>query len=72
MPSPTTAKDLPTLLTASELSNQLGYPLTRIYELAREGELPCVRFGRAVRFDPRAIREWIEAGGTACSDGPEG
>lgn len=56
---------LPRLLTAQELSKQLGYPLDRIYELARRGEMPVVRLGRAVRFDPGAIRAWLEAGGTA-------
>jgi len=63
---PTTApQDLPTLLTAADLASQLGYPKSRIYELARDGDLPCIRFGRAMRFDPRAVREWLANGGTA-------
>lgn len=59
------SQDLPRLIDASELSEALGYPKSRIYELVRQGEIPHVRFGRAVRFDPVAVREWIDAGGTA-------
>lgn len=60
-----TSTTLPTLLTADDLADQLGYPKSRIYALAREGDLPVIRFGRAMRFDPNAVRKWLEAGGTA-------
>jgi len=58
---------LPRLLKAQEVSEQTSIPLSRIYELAREGSLPCVRMGRAMRFSAPAVLEWIENGGT----GPE-
>lgn len=56
---------LPRLMTARELSRETGLSLARVYELARDGDMPSVRLGRAVRFDPGAVREWIAAGGTA-------
>ena len=60
---------LPRLLTAREVA-QMGLPLSRVYELARTGKLPVIRFGRAMRFDPNALAEWLANGGTGY-DGPE-
>lgn len=61
---------LPRLITANEVARQTGIPEWRVYERVRAGDLPHVRIGRAVRFDPAAVRAWIENGGT--SPGPEG
>lgn len=55
---------LPRLLKARELSGMTGIPRHRIYELARSRAIPHVRLGRAIRFDPNAVRDWIAAGGT--------
>lgn len=55
---------LPRLLTADEVADQTGLSKARVYELAREGDLPVVRLGRAVRFSERALAVWIESGGT--------
>ncbi len=65
VPSP----PLPRLLKAQEVAGQTGLPLARVYELAREGQLPHVRLGRALRFDPTAVAEWLRNGGTR--DGAE-
>lgn len=35
-----------------------------IYLLSERGELPSVKIGRSLRFDPRAIRAFIERGGS--------
>lgn len=59
-----TPQDLPRLLTARQLADQLGLSLPRVYELARECDLPVVRLGRAMRFDAEAVRLWLSAGGT--------
>lgn len=42
----------------------------KVYTAAREHGMPCIRFGRAMRFDPKAVAEWLQAGGTA-SNGDE-
>lgn len=56
------------LLDAEELATQLGESKQTVYALAREKGLPCIRFGRAIRFDPFAVREWLQSGGTASSE----
>jgi putative molybdopterin biosynthesis protein len=50
---------LPRLITAKELAERLQLRPWRIYELVREGELPCVRIGASIRFSEDAIAEWI-------------
>lgn len=66
-----TEAQLPRLLTAQEVAEQTALPLARVYELAREGLLPSVRLGRAVRFSADALRSWFESGGSQAGDGPE-
>lgn len=45
------------VMTAAEVAEVLGLPKSTVYELARRGELPAARLGRAVRF----VRDDIEA-----------
>lgn len=45
------------VMTAGEVAHVLALPKSTVYELARRGELPCARLGRAVRF----LRDDIEA-----------
>jgi excisionase family DNA binding protein len=47
----------------------LDLSLPRVYELARLGLLPAVKFGRTVRFDPAALAAFVAQGGTT---GPRG
>lgn len=47
----------PKLITAKRLAPRLGLSVSSVYELARRGELPCVRLGTSVRFDPAQIAE---------------
>ena len=46
------------LLTAPTVAEALGVPVSYVYELARTGRLPAVRFGKYVRFAPEALEEW--------------
>jgi excisionase family DNA binding protein len=46
------------LLTAPTVAEVLGVPVTYVYELARTGRLPAVRFGKYVRFSPEALQAW--------------
>lgn len=63
---------LPRLLTAQEVAEQTGLPLSRVYELSRRDEIPHVRLGRALRYSAPELRKWIRAGGTAGNgDGSE-
>lgn len=50
---PITREDV---MTAAEVAEVLGMPVSMVYELARRGELPSARLGRTVRF----LRESVE------------
>ena len=52
---------LPRLLKASEVASILGLGLSTIYLLIRRNELPCIRFGRAVRVRTDDVEKFIEA-----------
>lgn len=54
----------PRLVTARTVAERLGISQHRVYELARTGDLPHVRLGRSMRFDPAAIESFIKGGGT--------
>ena len=57
---------LPRLLTAGEVCDLFeSIGRDRLYQLARRGEIPTVRLGRAYRFTLPALTAWLEAGGTA-------
>lgn len=61
---------LPKLLTAREVSEQTTLPLATVYGLGREGAIPCVRLGRAMRFSAEAVATWLHSGGTIASRTP--
>lgn len=52
---------LPRLLKVSEVASILGLGLSTIYLLIRRNELPCIRFGRAVRVRTDDVEKFIEA-----------
>jgi excisionase family DNA binding protein len=56
------------LLTAKQTAELLQVALPRVYELARQNLIPCVRMGRQLRFDENALREWAARGGKVASD----
>jgi excisionase family DNA binding protein len=51
--------NLPKLLKPAELSDQLGVPKPTIYSWVRRGDIPFVKLGGLVRFDPEEINTWI-------------
>jgi excisionase family DNA binding protein len=48
------------LLTAEQLAERLQMHPKTIYLLARQGRIPRLVAGRAVRFDPDAVRDVLE------------
>lgn len=48
------------LLTAQEAAEVLAISTAKLAELAKEGEIPCVRLGRAVRYDHTDLEALIE------------
>jgi excisionase family DNA binding protein len=58
------------LLTAREAARALAISERTLWSLTNNGDIPSVRIGRAVRYDPRDLDRWIErqkqpAGGNA-------
>ena len=51
------------------MEKRTGLTVARVYELVRQGILPCVRFGRQIRFDSQQIEAWIASGGQALPGG---
>ena len=39
-----------TLLTAKELARRLGTHANQLYKLVRDGKIPAIKVGRALRF----------------------
>ena len=48
------------VMTASEVAELLHLPVSTVYYLARRGELPASRFGRAWRFLRPRIERLLE------------
>jgi excisionase family DNA binding protein len=49
------------LLKPDEASAALSISPRLLWGLTKAGEIPAVRIGRAVRYDPADLRRWIEA-----------
>ena len=56
------------LLTPDELAERWSVPKAQVYRLAREGQVPTVRLGRYVRFDPAAVADFEKNGGVRDND----
>ncbi|HXP87703.1 MAG TPA: helix-turn-helix domain-containing protein [Bryobacteraceae bacterium] len=48
------------LLTVEEAAAYLGLKVDTVYKKARLRELPCVKVGRALRFDVIALERYVE------------
>jgi len=49
------------LLTARDAAKFLAISPRKLWQLTNCGDIPCVRIGRAVRYDPFDLRRWIDA-----------
>ncbi|OIQ92109.1 helix-turn-helix domain protein [mine drainage metagenome] len=49
------------LLTAAEVAKQLAVSQRFIYDLAARGDLPSIRMGGAVRFDPKDLERFVKS-----------
>ncbi len=65
--------NLPRLVKLKDASAANGGPIPLSYqqlaELARQGILPVVRFGRRLFIDPQKLGQFIESGGKALPGG---
>ncbi len=51
------------LMQTHEVAEILGVTEDRVYTMARERLIPCVKLGRQLRFSPSALEEFIRNGG---------
>lgn len=61
--------DVEPLLIVDEVSMITRLPKATVYEYARTGLLPCVRFGRSIRFKKSDIQDFINTGGKSFEGG---
>jgi excisionase family DNA binding protein len=47
-------------VTVPELAAILSISTRQIYEMAASNRIPNFKIGSSVRFDPSAVREWLE------------
>ena len=48
------------LLNVREAAQYLGLEVDTVYRKSRLREVPCVKVGRALRFDVKALEKYIE------------
>jgi len=48
-------------LTAKELAKMLSVSKVTIFKQAATGRIPSFRVGTCVRFDPRAVANWLRS-----------
>jgi excisionase family DNA binding protein len=49
------------LWTVKDIARVLKSSVSWVYKAAERGELPCLRIGAMLRFEPATIRAWLEA-----------
>jgi excisionase family DNA binding protein len=62
--------EMPLLLTARQAAQRLSLSERTLWTLTNvAGEIPCVRHGRWVRYDPADLVEWIGRRKATCFEG---
>ncbi len=49
------------LVNTNEAARMLSIAPRTLWSLTASGEIPSIRIGRSVRYDPGDLRVWIEA-----------
>ncbi len=47
-------------ITVPELAGMLSISERQVYKLAATNRIPSFKIGTSVRFDPQAVREWLQ------------
>ncbi len=56
----TDQRGIPTLLDIEVLAKSLGISMRQVRRFVAEGQIPFIRIGHLIRFDPKEINKWIE------------
>jgi len=59
---PNQTADRPRLLTIDEVADLLSVSTRHVRRLVSERRIPFVKWGHLLRFDPRDMEAWIDAG----------
>jgi len=54
-----TPQDPASLIDIAELSKRLGIPRNTLYDWVAFGRIPYLKLGKLIRFEPKAIEDWI-------------
>jgi excisionase family DNA binding protein len=52
---------LPTLVDIQAVSRSFGISMRQVRRFVATGEIPFVRVGHLIRFDPEDLNDWIDA-----------
>jgi excisionase family DNA binding protein len=52
---------LPTLVDIQAVSHSFGISMRQIRRFVAQGQIPFVRVGHLIRFDPEELNDWIDA-----------
>ena len=48
-------------MTVKQVSVYLQISVSKVYQMAQEGQIPCYRLGQQWRFDREEIDRWLKA-----------
>ena len=51
---------LPTLVDIETVAHSLGISMRQVRRFVAEEEIPFVRVGHLIRFDPEELKDWID------------
>ena len=54
------AEEKARLVTPAELAEAMNVSRGQVYKLAAAQDIPCIRIGTSIRFDPRDIRDYVK------------
>jgi len=57
------AAEIPEILTVEEVAVWLRLNRKTVYDAVKNGEIPCCRVGRILRFSRQAVLEWLHGQG---------
>jgi len=55
-------------MTARDAAKMLGVCDKSLWNATKRGEIPAIKLGRSVRYDPRDLTRWIETSKTTAGN----
>jgi excisionase family DNA binding protein len=51
-------------LKAPEVAKMLRTSVQHVYNLSKQGIMPCIKLGKQYRFDEQVVLDWVTSGGS--------